>query len=170
MSRNLSRSESFEIKFWVRSDISRLAWIWNLFWSGLSNYRSLVLQTERNSSRNGRFGCLSWRDSLSDCCQAAHTTRRVRPSSPRSPVMLIAYCFPRFPWAMRIMGFMMLATLGFSNIVLARRLPPKDMPGGIFNIGVFKSKIFSIYCSSVFVCFLGIYTGRRRSPPSRGRC
>ncbi|KAH6887338.1 major facilitator superfamily domain-containing protein [Coprinopsis sp. MPI-PUGE-AT-0042] len=63
-----------------------------------------------------------------------------------------------FPWAMRIMGFMMLATLGFANLTLARRLPPKDMPGGIFNIKVFQSKIFSIYCSSVFVCFLGIYT------------
>ncbi|KAG2019623.1 monocarboxylate permease [Coprinopsis cinerea AmutBmut pab1-1] len=59
---------------------------------------------------------------------------------------------------MRIMAFMIVTTLGFASIVLARRLPPKNMPGGIFNVRVFKNPIFSIYCASVFSCFLGIYT------------
>lgn len=63
-----------------------------------------------------------------------------------------------FQWTMRILGFMVLATLGWSSIVLSLRIPPKKMPGGMFNLSVFKSPVFSIYCASVFTCFLGIYT------------
>ncbi|KAJ3528867.1 hypothetical protein NMY22_g9234 [Coprinellus aureogranulatus] len=63
-----------------------------------------------------------------------------------------------FPWTIRILGFMIVATLGFSNLTLARRLPPKNMPGGIFNVRVFRSLAFTVYCLSAFVCFLGIYT------------
>lgn len=54
---------------------------------------------------------------------------------------------------------MIVATLGFSNLTLARRLPPKNMPGGIFNVKEFKNPAFTIYSFSAFVCFLGIYTG-----------
>ncbi|KAF9448304.1 MFS general substrate transporter [Macrolepiota fuliginosa MF-IS2] len=63
-----------------------------------------------------------------------------------------------FPWTMRIMGFMLLFVLGIANIVLARRLPPKNMPGGLFNFKAFKSAPFSVYCVASLVAYLGIYT------------
>ncbi|PPQ74117.1 hypothetical protein CVT24_012847 [Panaeolus cyanescens] len=63
-----------------------------------------------------------------------------------------------FPWTMRIMAFINLAALGVSNLTLAPRLPPKDLPGGLLNVRVFKSAAFTIWCILGFVCFLGIYT------------
>ncbi|KAF9448297.1 MFS general substrate transporter [Macrolepiota fuliginosa MF-IS2] len=63
-----------------------------------------------------------------------------------------------FPWTMRIMGFILIFTLGISNIVLARRLPPKDVPGGLFNLQAFKLPAFTIYCVANAIAFLGIYT------------
>lgn len=63
-----------------------------------------------------------------------------------------------FPWTMRIMGFILLFMLGISNIVLARRLPPKNVPGGIFNLRAFKLPAFTIYCFANAVAFLGVYT------------
>ncbi|EAU80686.2 hypothetical protein CC1G_08293 [Coprinopsis cinerea okayama7 len=63
-----------------------------------------------------------------------------------------------FPWTMRIMGFFSAFALGSASILVSRRLPPKNMPGGIFNLAVFKNKTFSVYCGSTLVIFLGIYT------------
>ncbi|KAF9450277.1 MFS general substrate transporter [Macrolepiota fuliginosa MF-IS2] len=63
-----------------------------------------------------------------------------------------------FPWTMRVIGFMLLFVLGISNIVLARRLPPKNVPGGLFNFKAFKSAAFSVYCIANIVAYLGIYT------------
>ncbi|KXN82270.1 Riboflavin transporter MCH5 [Leucoagaricus sp. SymC.cos] len=63
-----------------------------------------------------------------------------------------------FPWTMRIMGFILIFMLGISNITLARRLPPKNVPGGLFNLKAFKVPAFSIYCVANTVEFLGIYT------------
>lgn len=60
---------------------------------------------------------------------------------------------------MRILGFILLFTLGISNLVLARRLPPKNVPGGIFNFKAFKLPAFTIYCFANAIAFLGIYTG-----------
>ena len=65
----------------------------------------------------------------------------------------------RFPWTMRILGFILILVLGLANIVLDRRLPPKNVSGGLFNLRAFKSAPFSIYCLSGFVAFLGLYTG-----------
>ncbi|KAF9447586.1 MFS general substrate transporter [Macrolepiota fuliginosa MF-IS2] len=63
-----------------------------------------------------------------------------------------------FPWAMCVMGFMILFVLGISNVALARRLPPKNISGGLFNFKAFKSPAFTIYCIANFVAYLGIYT------------
>jgi len=82
---------------------------------------------------------------------------------------------PRFTWTMRIFGFILLAVLGVSNLVcsffsylssnpnpclqlMKRRLPPRDIGGGILNIRAFESASYSVYCCSAFVTFLGIYT------------
>ncbi|KAJ7809073.1 major facilitator superfamily domain-containing protein [Mycena olivaceomarginata] len=63
-----------------------------------------------------------------------------------------------FPWTMRICAFMLMCTLGFANLTLVRRLPPKNVQGGLFNLRAFRSAPFTIYCLSGFVAFLGLYT------------
>ncbi|KAJ6559229.1 major facilitator superfamily domain-containing protein [Mycena vulgaris] len=63
-----------------------------------------------------------------------------------------------FPWTMRICAFMLIVMLGFANLTLKRRLPPKKVKGGLFNLKAFKSAPFSVYCLSGFVSFLGLYT------------
>ncbi|KAJ7671825.1 major facilitator superfamily domain-containing protein [Mycena rosella] len=63
-----------------------------------------------------------------------------------------------FPWTMRICGFILILTLGFANLTLARRLPPKNVKGGVFNLKAFRSAAYSIYCLSGLVAFLGLYT------------
>ncbi|KAF8065358.1 major facilitator superfamily domain-containing protein [Lyophyllum atratum] len=63
-----------------------------------------------------------------------------------------------FPWTMRIIGFILLLALGCSNLLLKRRLPPSDVPGGLLNLAAFKSAPFTTYCASAFFTFLGLYT------------
>ncbi|KAF9053370.1 MFS general substrate transporter [Panaeolus papilionaceus] len=63
-----------------------------------------------------------------------------------------------FQWTMRILGFILLTTLGMSNLLLKRRLPPRNVSGGLLNLRAFKSAAYSFYCASAFVNFLGIYT------------
>jgi hypothetical protein len=58
---------------------------------------------------------------------------------------------------MRICAFILIFTLGFANLTLARRLPPKNVKGGLFNLQAFRSAPFTIYCLSGFVSFLGWY-------------
>ncbi|TFK63766.1 MFS general substrate transporter [Pluteus cervinus] len=63
-----------------------------------------------------------------------------------------------FPWTMRIIGFILIVTLGMANIIMRRRLPPTNLPGGLLNLSAFKSPAYTIYCLSAFVVFLGVYT------------
>lgn len=63
-----------------------------------------------------------------------------------------------FPWTMRVLGFILLVVLGAANLTLKRRLPSRNVPGGLFNWGAFKSAPFSVYCASAFFNFLGLYT------------
>ncbi|KAL0576987.1 hypothetical protein V5O48_004997 [Marasmius crinis-equi] len=63
-----------------------------------------------------------------------------------------------FPWTMRILGFILLFCLAIPNITLARRLPPKNIKGGLFNLDAFKNPAFSFYTASSLVTFLGLYT------------
>jgi MCP family monocarboxylic acid transporter-like MFS transporter 10 len=63
-----------------------------------------------------------------------------------------------FKWTMRIIGFILIVTLGLSNLTLKRRLPPKNVPGGLLNLSAFKSAPYTVYCLSAFTTFLGIYT------------
>lgn len=65
----------------------------------------------------------------------------------------------RFPWTMRIIGFILLFSLSLPNVTLRRRLPPKHVAGGLFNLQAFKSAPFSVYCLASFSSFLGLYTG-----------
>jgi MFS transporter, MCT family, solute carrier family 16 (monocarboxylic acid transporters), member 10 len=63
-----------------------------------------------------------------------------------------------FPWTIRILGFIMLCTLGVANLTLKRRLPAKSVAGGLFNPKAFKVPAFTVYCFSILVGFLGMYT------------
>ncbi|KIM36461.1 hypothetical protein M413DRAFT_78188 [Hebeloma cylindrosporum] len=63
-----------------------------------------------------------------------------------------------FQWTMRILALISFTALAAANLTLRPRLPPKNLPGGFLNFKVFKSAVFSIYCSSLFISFLGIYT------------
>ena len=57
------------------------------------------------------------------------------------------------------MALISMVMLNMSNATLKPRLPPKDVPGGLFNLRVFRSPAFTIYCFVTLVAFLGIYTG-----------
>ncbi|KAF8910907.1 MFS general substrate transporter [Gymnopilus junonius] len=63
-----------------------------------------------------------------------------------------------FKWTMRIFGFILMTILVASNLLLKRRLAPRKVAGGLFNIRAFKSAAFTIYCLSGFFTFLGLYT------------
>lgn len=63
-----------------------------------------------------------------------------------------------FPWTMRVLGFLILLLVGTSLIVSRRRLPPRDVKGGLLNLAVFKYQPFTIYTIAGFICFLGLYT------------
>ncbi|KAF7370383.1 MFS domain-containing protein [Mycena sanguinolenta] len=63
-----------------------------------------------------------------------------------------------FPWTMRICGFMLIFTLSIANLTVARRLPPKNIKGGLLNLQAFRSAAFTVYCINGFVAFLGLYT------------
>ncbi|KAF7362317.1 MFS domain-containing protein [Mycena venus] len=38
-----------------------------------------------------------------------------------------------FPWTLRIIGFLLVCSLGCANLTVRRRLPPKHVAGGLFN-------------------------------------
>lgn len=59
---------------------------------------------------------------------------------------------------MRIIAFILLATLVVTNLTLARRLPPKEISGPFFNLQAFTNPAYSVYCGAGFVTFLGLYT------------
>jgi len=63
-----------------------------------------------------------------------------------------------FKWTMRVIAFILLACLGFANLVLERRLPPTNVSGGLMNIRQFKNVAYSLYTAAGFISFLGLYT------------
>lgn len=66
----------------------------------------------------------------------------------------------RFPWTLRIIGFILLCSLGCANLTVRRRLPAKHVPGGLLNPTAFKNPAYTLYCISGVVAFFGLYTGK----------
>ena len=60
---------------------------------------------------------------------------------------------------MRIIAFVLIAALGTANITLRRRLPPKNVKGGLLNLAAFRNIPYTLYSAAVCIGFLGIYTG-----------
>ncbi|KAJ7350626.1 MFS general substrate transporter [Mycena albidolilacea] len=63
-----------------------------------------------------------------------------------------------FPWTLRIIGFILLCSLGCANLTVRRRLPAKHVPGGLLNPTAFKNPAYTFYCISGVVAFFGLYT------------
>jgi MCP family monocarboxylic acid transporter-like MFS transporter 10 len=59
---------------------------------------------------------------------------------------------------MRILGFILLFALAIGNLTLKRRLPPKNIAGGLFNWRAFKIPEFSAYCLACFFAYYGLFT------------
>ena len=66
---------------------------------------------------------------------------------------------------MRITGFMLVVMFGAANLLVSRRLPGKNMKGGLFNFRLFLKPAYTLYGIACIVGFLGIYT-RKRVPTS----
>ncbi|KAF7344055.1 Monocarboxylate permease [Mycena venus] len=62
-----------------------------------------------------------------------------------------------FAWTLRIIGFILILTLGVANMCVARRLPPIKPAGRIFNWSVFRNSAFSVYCAAHFVLSFGSF-------------
>ncbi|KAJ7924312.1 major facilitator superfamily domain-containing protein [Mycena leptocephala] len=62
-----------------------------------------------------------------------------------------------FAWTLRIIGFILILTLGLANMCVARRLPPIKPAGHIFNWSVFRNSAFSLYCAAQFVLSFGVF-------------
>ncbi|KAG9119730.1 hypothetical protein FRC07_005101, partial [Ceratobasidium sp. 392] len=63
-----------------------------------------------------------------------------------------------FKWAMRVTAFILLAVLTTAVLTLRRRLPPKNVSGGLLNLKAFRYLPYSLYVGASLVSFLGLYT------------
>jgi len=67
---------------------------------------------------------------------------------------------------MRVTGFILIVTFGVANLLVKKRLPPKDVKGGLFNFRIFLNVAFTLFGIACIVGFLGIYTGACYTPIS----
>ncbi|KAF8981552.1 major facilitator superfamily domain-containing protein [Cyathus striatus] len=63
-----------------------------------------------------------------------------------------------FKWTIRIIAFILTVLLVISNLALNRRLPARNVAGGLFNFSAFKNPLYTLYCVSGVVTYLGFYT------------
>lgn len=61
-----------------------------------------------------------------------------------------------FPWAVRVMAFIMLGTLLISIAVMKPRLPPRKS-GPLINVEALKDPVFATWLLAVFFTFIGLY-------------
>ncbi|TKA32032.1 hypothetical protein B0A50_01278 [Salinomyces thailandicus] len=61
-----------------------------------------------------------------------------------------------FPWATRVLGFMMLATLGISNSVMRVRVPPTGRRK-MLDLTAFKEPPYVFFVAGLFLAFMGLY-------------
>lgn len=61
-----------------------------------------------------------------------------------------------FPWATRVIGFIILGTLMISIMVMRTRLPPKTMRN-ILDLSAFRNASFSLFSIGLFLSFAGLY-------------
>lgn len=62
-----------------------------------------------------------------------------------------------FPWAMRVIGFIILGTLLISIAVMRTRLPPAKKSRAMLDLPAFKNAPFSLFSLGLFLAFAGLY-------------
>jgi hypothetical protein len=124
------------------------------------NRWTLVPQEASDGPWLGLYWVVCGRHDTSNNIWPAATKDWVRASPCLVKAPLTGLLWARFPWTMRIFGFILLVTLGFANLVLKRRLPPANVTGGLTNFRQFKNPAYSLFTGAGFICFLGLYTGK----------
>lgn len=61
-----------------------------------------------------------------------------------------------FPWATRVLGFIILGTLTVSIAIMKPRLPPKK-GRAMLDLAAFKNAPFSLFSTGLFLSFIGLY-------------
>jgi predicted MFS family arabinose efflux permease len=62
-----------------------------------------------------------------------------------------------FGWATRVLGFISLATISFSVLVMRPRMKPKGQRK-LVDFSAFKDVPYMIFCLAMFMAFIGFYT------------
>lgn len=62
-----------------------------------------------------------------------------------------------FPWTVRVMAFIALATLAISIATLRSRLPPSKKARALLDLSAFKNIPFVLFSSGMFLAFVGLY-------------
>lgn len=62
-----------------------------------------------------------------------------------------------FGWTTRIIGFVALAGLSISLLVLRRRLPPPTKSRSLLDLAALKEPPFLVFSFGLFFCFVGLY-------------
>jgi MFS family permease len=62
-----------------------------------------------------------------------------------------------FPWAVRVMAFLALATLAVSITIMKPRLSPPKKARAILDLKAFTSILYSLFCVGLFLTFVGLY-------------
>jgi MFS family permease len=72
--------------------------------------------------------------------------------------VIVQQCLPRigFPWTIRIIGFIMLASNVVTITLFRTRLPPRKT-GPLVDWASFKEAPYSLYCAAMFFSFWGLY-------------
>jgi len=71
---------------------------------------------------------------------------------------------------MRITGFVLMVMFGAANLLVSRRLPGKNVKGGLFNFRLFLKPAYTLYGIACIVGFLGIYTHERVPTSTANMC
>ncbi|KAJ7876114.1 major facilitator superfamily domain-containing protein [Mycena olivaceomarginata] len=129
---------------------------WNCVWSYHSCTWALVQKKKRHCDWSPGHRIIHRRDYISDCRAKSHPSSRV--GSVQVSFLNLPHVGIRFPWTLRIMGFILLFSLGCANLTVRRRLPPKHVAGGLLNPAAFKNPAYTIYCISGIIAFFGLYT------------
>ena len=62
-----------------------------------------------------------------------------------------------FPWTVRVIGFIVLATMLVACVLMKTRLPPPETKRKVVDFGHLKDSRFLLACLGFFVGFLGLY-------------
>ena len=82
--------------------------------------------------------------------------------------IVLRQLYPRigFPWAVRVLGFIALATAGSSFLIMRPRVMPKHKRH-LTDLAAFKEPPYMLFCLAMFFGFIGFYGPSKSSRLSR---